>query len=62
MTRMAPKDLKTILEICASYVENTDGESVELYFNELTRTNLFADAVGKVIGRNADGVEIVTEY
>ena len=62
MTKMKPKDLKTILDICASYVENTDNESVELYFNELTRTNLFADAIGKVVGRTADSVEIVTEY
>lgn len=59
---MTPKDLKSILEVCVSYVENTDNESIELYFNELTRTNLFADAVGKVIGRTADSVEVITEY
>jgi hypothetical protein len=59
---MTSKDLKSILEICTSYIENTDDESIELYFNELTRTNLFADAVGKVVSRGGNKVEIITEY
>jgi hypothetical protein len=59
---MNKTQLKQILDICSSYVENTDDQSVELYFEEIITTNLFADAVGKVVGRTADGIEIVTEY
>lgn len=54
--------LKQILLDCASYVESTDQESIDLYFEEIINSNLFADAVGKVINRTNDGVEIVTEY
>ena len=59
---MNKTDLKQILDICASYVENTDDLSIELYFEEIIGTNLFADAVGKVVGRTPNGIEIVTEY
>lgn len=54
--------LKQILLDCASYVESTDQESIDLYFEEIINSNLFADAVGKVVNRTNDGVEIVTEY
>jgi hypothetical protein len=54
--------LKQILLDCASYVESTDQESIDLYFEEIINSNLFADAVGKVVNRTDNGIEIVTEY
>lgn len=63
-TKYEPKDLKQILETCASYVENTDDESIKDYFREFIQSGLFHDAMGKpaYIRHRATHIEVVTEY
>jgi hypothetical protein len=55
-------ELPEILQICLSYVQNTDEESVADYFLELRDTKLFADAVGKPIKYGVLSVEVTTNY
>lgn len=57
-----PNDLKKILEVCISYIQNTDEESKRDYFLDIVNTGLFVDAVGKVVRCNPREVEITTEY
>ena len=55
-------ELPEILQICLSYVQNTDKESQIDYFLELRDTKLFADAVGKPVSYGAVSVEVATNY
>lgn len=57
-----PNDLKEILEVCISYIQNTDEDSKRDYFLDIVGTGLFADAVGKVVRCNPREVETTTEY
>jgi predicted RNA-binding Zn-ribbon protein involved in translation (DUF1610 family) len=63
-TRIEGKDLKQILEICASYIEGVDNESKLQYFREFVKTGLFHDAMGKPLYaiHSADYVDVVTDY
>ena len=55
-------ELPEILQVCLSYVQNTDKESMVDYFLELRETKLFADAIGKPTYYGAVSVEVTTNY
>jgi hypothetical protein len=55
-------DLADIVCEVVSYLEDTDESSLEGYFNEITNTGLFHDAIGKVIERRGLSVTVETEY
>lgn len=55
-------DLADIVGEVISYLEDTDDSSLEGYFEELTRTGLFHDAIGKVVGRTNNSVMVENEY
>lgn len=55
-------DLADIVCEVVSYLEDTDESSLEGYFNEITSTGLFHDAIGKVIERKGLSVTVETEY
>lgn len=59
-------DMPQILDMMKSYVEgclDDESEYSVCYFQELVKSGLFLDAVGKVINNNGKGiVEVVEEY
>ena len=55
-------DLATIVGEVVSYLEDTDESNLKGYFEELTNTGLFHDAIGMVIKRNNLSVVVETEY
>lgn len=60
---LTKNDLANILRECASYVESEDNYTCnQFYFDEITNTGLFHDAIGKVIERDIKKVIIVTDY
>ena len=56
------EDLATIVGEVVSYLEDTDESSIKGYFEELTNTGLFHDAIGLVVGRDDLSVVVETEY
>lgn len=61
MKKYTTKNLPTILRMMADYCEEceSENESTE-YFNEIAKTGLFHDAIGKIT-EVKDGVVSVTE-
>lgn len=56
------EDLSEILTEMASYIESTDESSLMDYFNEIIKTGVFHDAIGKVVYREEDSVTTINEY
>ena len=56
------EDLATIVGEVFSYLEDTDESSIKGYFEELTNTGLFHDAIGMVVERGNLSVVVETEY
>lgn len=62
--RYSPKDIKDVLTMMAEYALGCEEEQeLQYYFEQITATGLFHDAVGKVIEQDEFGnVSITTEY
>ena len=61
--KITKENLAEVLEEMAAYVESEGiDEFTEGYFEEITKTGLFHDAVGKIVARENGSVTVVTEY
>lgn len=55
--------LAEILKEMASYIENTnEHDEKQYFFEQITQTELFHDAIGKIVDQNEDEVTVTTEY
>ena len=59
--KVTPESLGGILREMADYLDD-NGEVNPDYYDEITGTGLFHDAVGKIIDVNNDELTIATEY
>lgn len=60
----SPKDIKRVLVMMAEYaLECEEEQELQYYFEQMTATGLFHDAVGKVVEQDGLGnVSVITEY
>lgn len=59
----SPKDIKDVMNMMAEYALGCEEQELQYYFEQITATGLFHDAVGKVIERDEFGnVTVTTEY
>lgn len=62
MEKFTQKDLENVLDIMKSYIYDSDEEERNNYLQELSRTALWHNAIGKVVENNNESISVLTEY
>ena len=62
MEKFTQKDLENVLDIMKSYINDSNAEERNIYLQELAKTALWHNAIGKVIENDNESINVLTEY